>query len=100
MELTNFIDWNYLKTFTGLITMICIIVQFSKNYVDRLPIRIPTQIYTYIVSIVVMCIVEIFEVGGNGLTISEAFLILFNGLIVSLAANGSYEAVNKIFKTS
>lgn len=98
MEFKEFIDWNYLSTFAGLVSIVGLIVQFTKSYVDKLPFRVPTQIYSYLVSVLVMFLVEIFEAGGNGLTLSEAFLALFNGLIVSISANGGYEAIMKFLK--
>lgn len=98
MSFDNFIDWSYFGSFTGVMPIVCLIVQFSKEYVDKLPFKIPTQIYSYLVAVVVIFLVEIFEVGGDGLHLSEAVLGLFNGLIVSVASNGSYEVINKLLK--
>lgn len=96
MSFDAFIDWQYISTFSGMITIVCLVVQFSKNYVDKLPLKIPTQLYSYFVSVIVILLTEVFEAGGNGLCMSEAVLSLFNGLIVSVAANGSYEVINRL----
>lgn len=100
MEFTHFINWDYLGTFTGVVSIVCLIVQFTKQYVDKLPIHIPTQLYSYIVSVGVILLAEVFETGGNGLKLSEAILALLNGFIVSVASNGSYEAITKILKNN
>ena len=99
MELSNFINWDYLSTFTGVVSVVCLIVQFTKQYVDKLPFHIPTQLYSYIVSVIVIMLAEVFETGGNGLKLSEAILAFLNGFIVSVASNGSYEAITKILKS-
>lgn len=99
MNFEHFISWDYLKTFAGVVTMVCLIVQLTKTYIDKLPFSIPTQVYSYVLSVIIMLVVEIFEVGGNGLKLSEAVLILFNGFIVSAASNGSYDIVNRFVNT-
>lgn len=99
MSFESFISWEYLKTFAGVVSMVCLIVQLTKTYIDKLPFSMPTQIYSYLLSVIIMLVVEIFEVGGNGLTLSEAVLILFNGFIVSAASNGSYDFINRLANT-
>lgn len=98
MGINNFVDWNYLGTFAGLTSTVQLIVQFSKVYLDKLPFHVPTQVYSYFVSVVVMFLTEIFEAGGNSLTLSEACLAFLNGFFVSIAANTCHETMNKFLQ--
>ena len=98
MNFDSFINWDYLGNFTGVVTIVSLIVQFTKGLPDKLPYKVPTRLYSYFVSIIVLLLTEIFTPTGNGLCLQEAVMTLFNGLIVSIAANGSYDCLTKFFK--
>ena len=91
MEL-NFFDWASLATCVGATAAVTIITQLIKEvgFIKR----IPTQLLSYIISLVVMY--PAFYFTGQ-LNASSAILILFNGVVVSLAANGGYEAIKRVF---
>lgn len=98
MNFEQFIDWSYLGTFAGVVTVVSLIVQLTKGLVDKSPLKMPTQLYSYMIAVVVIWLVEIFGAGGDGLTLSEAVLSFFNGLIVSVASNGSYDMIKKVLE--
>jgi len=90
MEL-NFFDWTTLATCAGATAIVAIITQLIKEvgFIKK----IPTQLLSYIIALIVMY--PAFYFTGQ-LNVSSAVLILFNGIVVSLAANGGYELGNKI----
>ena len=92
--MTEFITWDIMATYAGAVAATALIVQFAKNTVDGI-IKMPTQLFSYIVALVVLYASYYFT---EKLDASSAAMILFNGMIVSLAANGGYEAALKIFK--
>lgn len=90
--MTEFITWALLATYAGAVAMTALVVQFTKNAVDKL-LHIPTQLYSYIVALAVLYAAYFFT---GQLTISSAVLLLFNGVIVAVASNGAYEGVSRI----
>lgn len=88
----DFFDWSLLATHAGALTMVLIVTQLTKNigFIKK----IPTQIWSYVISIVVLFLANFFL---GKITLSNAVLILFNGMIVALSANGGFEALQKLF---
>lgn len=87
----EFVTWAGLATHAGALTMVGLIVQFTKGipFIDRMP----TQLWSYIVSLVVLYAANFFT---GQLTVDNAALILFNAAIIALASNGGYDAVKRI----
>ena len=87
----NFFDWAYLGTFAGALAAVALITQMIKN----LPVvkRIPTQLTSWILAVVVLILAHAF---GGTLDAQSAVLSLFNGAMVSLAANGGYAALKRV----
>ena len=54
--------------------------------------KIPTRLFSYGVAVVVLLLAAVFS--GN-LTIDNAVLCLINGVVVSLASNGAFDALAK-----
>lgn len=88
----EFVTWELLGTYAGSMAMVGIITELTKGV--KFISKIPTQIWSYILSLVVMYAANFFL---GQLTLSNGVLILFNAGIVSLAANGGYESVTKLF---
>lgn len=88
----EFVTWELLGTYAGSMAMVGIITELTKGV--KFISKIPTQIWSYILSLVVMYAANFFL---GQLTLSNGVLILFNAGIVSLAANGGYESVTKMF---
>lgn len=71
--------------------MVLLITQLTKGF--TFVKKIPTQIWSYVIAMVILYPAYFFT---GQLTVSNAVLILFNGIIIALASNGGFEAVNKI----
>lgn len=88
----EFVTWEMLATHAGALAMVLIVTQFTKNL--SFIAKIPTQVWFYIVALLVLYPANYFI---GALTIETAVLILFNGIIVALAANGGFEALSQMF---
>ena len=87
-----FFGWSALATYAGALAMVLIVTQVTKN-LDYIK-NIPTQLWSYIIALAVLYPAYYFT---GQLTVSAAVLIIFNGMIVALAANGGFEALCKAF---
>lgn len=87
----DFFDWSLLATGAGALAMVFTITQLTKDLPGIK--KIPTQIWSYFVSLTVLYPAYIFT---GRLNLSNAFLILFNGMITALAANGGFEALKNL----
>lgn len=87
----EFFDWNMLNTYAGAAMAVAYIVQLTKG----LPLirRIPTQLWSYLVALATLLLAQFFI---YGFTMEEASLAMFNAVVVSLAANGGYDAVKRV----
>lgn len=87
----NFFDWSYLGTFAGALAAVALTTQMIKNLPGIK--RIPTQLMSWILAVVVLILAHAF---GGTLDAQSAVLSLFNGAMVSLAANGGYAALKRV----
>lgn len=88
----KFVNWTELATYAGALAMVLIITQATKDF--KIIKKIPTQLWSYLIAILVLYPAYFFT---DQLTLSNGILILFNGIIVALAANGGFEALKKAF---
>lgn len=86
----EFFSWASLLTVSGATAVVTLFVQLTKGLgvIEKLP----TQLYSYFIAVLVLLAATVFT---GGLTLSSAVLTLVNGLVVSLASNGAYEAIAK-----
>lgn len=89
MEMMEFFDWGMLRTFGGAVLAVAVLTQLSKEIPGIK--KIPTQVWSYILALAVVLGAQAF--GGEGLTVATAGLSVINAALVSLAANGGYEAI-------
>lgn len=89
----EFVTWELLGSYAGAMAMVGIVTQLTKNI--RFVSKIPTQLWSYIISLVVMYAANFFL---GQLTASNAVLIIFNAVLVSLGANGGYEGLTRVFE--
>ena len=87
----NFFDWAYLGTFAGALAAVALITQMIKNLPGIK--HVPTQLMSWILAVVVLLLAQLF---GGTLDAQNAVLCLFNGAMVSLAANGGYAALKRV----
>lgn len=86
--MSEFLTWGYLATYAGAVLIVAILCQFTKGLgpIDK----IPTQLWSYILSLAVLYPAMLFT---GQLNASTAAITLFNGVLVSIAANGGYSAI-------
>lgn len=90
MMFENFVDWTILASYGGSVIATGLLTQLVKNS-GKLK-DIPTRWVSYVIALVVLLLATHFTAG---LTVSSAVLTLFNAAIVSLAANGGYDAIGE-----
>lgn len=83
------LTWEYLATVGGAAVFVLIVVQLTKDMLDKL-LKIPTTLYAYILAVITMILATAFT---TGLTPSSILLTLFNGWIVSATASKTYDAM-------
>ena len=87
----EYLDWNMLGSFAGAASAVGLITQITKNIPGI--VKLPTQMWSYILALAVLLLAQAFTVG---LTLSGAVISLFNAALVSLSANGGYQALSKM----
>lgn len=88
-EVTAPLTWEYLATVGGCAAVVLIIVQLTKEWLDR-RLKIPTAWYAYIWAVIIMLLATAFT---TGLSASNALLTLFNGWIVAATAGRTFDAM-------
>lgn len=87
----EFFDWTALGTMAGAVAAVGILTQITKGIPGIK--EIPTQAWSYALALVVLIVSQ--AVAG-GLTLASAGLAVINAAVVSLAANGGYEAMQRV----
>lgn len=88
----EFVSWELLGTYAGAMAMVGVITQLTKNV--KFISKIPTQLWSYIIALVVMYCANWFL---GQMTLDNAVLIPFNAVLVSLGSNGGYEGLVRAF---
>jgi hypothetical protein len=86
------LTWAYIYTFGGCAAVTAVVVQFTKGIVWIK--NIPTQLYSYAVSLVLYNVAALFL---NKWNLSDAALSLIAAVGISLASNGAFEGVSKLW---
>ena len=87
--MNEFTTWANLATYGGSLAMVLVFTQLTKEITKK----IPTQLWSYILSFGVLLTATYFT---GALTVESGVLLMFNAAIVSLAANGGFEAVQRL----
>ena len=87
----EFFDWSILGSFAGAATAVALLTQLTKEIPGV--VHIPTQLWSYILALVTLVLARAFT---DGVSADAIVLALFNAALVSLSANGSYEAIARI----
>lgn len=91
----NFFDWTYLGTFAGALAAVALLTELTKNLPGIK--KIPTQLFSWILGFGVLVLAAWFT---GTLSAQNAVLAVFNGAMVSLAANGGYAALKRVLEGS
>lgn len=94
MTFENFVTWDMLASYAGATMMTALITQFLKNKGALAKIRTPYL--SYIIAVTILLVASAFT---NGLTFGSAILVLFNAVLVSVAANGGFDRFNDLIST-
>ena len=87
----EFFDWGLLGTYAGAIMAVSVITEIIKDIPGIK--KIPTQLMSYVLAFIVLICAMFFS---GGFTVQSAALALFNAALVSLGANGGYEAIQRV----
>ena len=93
--MNEFINWATLGTYGGALAMVLVLTQFTKDL--SFTKKIPTQIWSYILAFTVLILANMFTIG---LTFDIVAQVIFNAVVVSIAANGGFSAFQRITKGS
>lgn len=90
--MTDFVTWSYLATSAGAIVMTTLITQFIKGigFIDKIPTRITSWVVALIILVAAFAFTGVTGIGNYALCI-------FNAVVVSLASNGTHDALNENF---
>lgn len=90
----DFITFDYLATFAGMVVAILLIVQFTKGVIKQVFSDQAVRLYTFswaLLFVIVMAWVKgSFAVEMQGIA-QQALLCLLNAILVTIAAMGGYE---------
>lgn len=89
--MSEFFTWDMLGTYAGCTAATGLITQYIKGV--GVLARIPTQVVSYVLALVLMLLSAVFT---YGITLDGIVLTAFNAVIVSLASNGGYAAVERV----
>ncbi len=87
--MNEFFTWAILATYAGATLATTLVTQLLKGigFIDR----IPTRIFSYVVALIILLAATFFT---GALTWNTAALCVVNAVVVSLAANGAFDAVS------
>ena len=87
----RFFTWGDLITYGGAVMAVLIITEFTKDLPGIR--RIPTRLWAYLIALVLLTAATVFT--ADSLRAEDVLLCLVNGVIVAMAAVGSYHAVQE-----
>lgn len=88
----NFFDWTMLGSFAGAAAATGIVTQAVKGVFQK----IPTQIVSYVIAVVILGLATAATGGASDWT--GWALVPLNAVVVSLSANGGFEAIKRVQK--
>lgn len=92
--MNEFLTWGSLGTYAGAVLFVGMVTQLFKGV--GVVAKIPTRIFSYVVAVLVLVLAVLFST--ETYQVADFALCFVNAVIVSLAANGAYDAVNSATK--
>jgi len=92
--MNDYITWELLGTFYGVVAVVVLIVEFLKLPLDKVW-KIPTRYLVWFISFLILVAIEFFT---GILEARRLFLLFLNSIVVAMAAIGAYESVVKRLK--
>jgi hypothetical protein len=90
--MNNFITLDYLSTFVGMVAVVVLITQFTKELIDKVAKWLPTK---YVVFIYALIVIIGYQIMSNTFDISKLLLTIINAMLLTMTAQGGYEWVFK-----
>lgn len=91
--MNEFITLSYLATFAGTVFTVNLLVQFTKDLIDKYIAKIHTRWIVFLYAELVMFGTAYFQKAiTQENALENAFLIFLNGFLVALTAIGAYSA--------
>ena len=87
----QFLTWGDLATYGGAVMAVLIITEFTKDLPGIR--RIPTRFWAYLIALILLVLGAVFT--ADQLRAEDILLCFVNGIIVAMAAVGSYHAVQE-----
>jgi hypothetical protein len=88
------IDWSKLATNAGALVAVLTLTQLTKDIPGIK--AIPTQLWSLILALVILGLATYFTKGFKDLTLKDILTIIINAMMVSLEANGGFEALKSM----
>ena len=88
----NFFDWGMLGSFAGAAAATGLVTQAVKGVFQK----IPTQIVSYVIAVVILGLAT--AATGAASNWTGWALVPLNAVVVSLSANGGFEAIKRVQK--
>ena len=85
----QFLSWSDLASYGGAVMAVLIITEFTKDLPGIR--RIPTRLWAYLIALVLLVTAAVFT--ADKVRAEDILLCFVNGVIVAMAAVGSYHAV-------
>ena len=89
--MNELLSWEMMGTYAGATAFVTLIVQYFKLPLDKVW-KIPTRIFVYIVSCLVLIIANI---AMKTFSLETFILSLLNGFVIACASFGAYEVTFK-----
>lgn len=89
--MTEFMTWEFIGTFVGFAAAVALMTEFFKVF--KFLERMPTQIVSFAIAIVIMVV---YKLATNDFRGVDIVLYILNSAGASLTANGAYDAVKRI----
>lgn len=84
----NFITLDYLSTFVGMVTVVLLFTEFTKELIDKFAKGLPTK---YVVFLYSLLTIIGYQVMSNTFDASKLLLTIINAMILTMTAQGGYE---------
>ncbi len=95
MDITQFTNWQTLLSYGGASVATAVLTQIFKGLFDKLPIRVPTRLFSYIISLLLLLSATFF---AGKREIGDYALCAVNAALVSLSANGTFDMMKSAQK--
>ena len=87
----QFLSWSDLASYGGAVMAVLIITEFTKDLPGIR--RIPTRLWAYLIALVLLVTAAVFT--ADKVRAEDILLCFVNGVIVAMAAVGSYHSVQE-----